>query len=223
MSRAPIAERLPKKRAVLEKDKLSKRTSILQSAAFLLQKKDWAELSMDEVAKRAKIAKGTLYLYFPTKEDLCLRVHSADYEAWFLDMEVFLSETKSIDADFFSKWFVNSMDRHVRFLKLLPIVPTILEKNASIATIREFKLSLKEQISKILPLLIQAFPFLNEQSGFLFLMQCHALAVGSWSHGFPSNQVREAVKEDGLDIFVLDYKNFLKTSILTLLNGNKIT
>lgn len=219
----PIVERSPKKRAVLEKDKLSKRTTILQSAAFLLQKKDWAELSMDEVAKRAKIAKGTLYLYFPTKEDLCLRVHNADYEAWFLDMEAFLTETKIIDADIFSKWFVESMDRHVRFLKLLPIVPTILEKNASVETIREFKRSLKEQIFRILPLLIQTFPFLNEKSGFLFLMQCHALAVGSWSHGFPSNQVKEAVKEDGLDMFVLDYKSFLRTSILTLLNGNKNT
>ncbi|MCW7468674.1 TetR/AcrR family transcriptional regulator [Leptospira kanakyensis] len=219
MSRTPVAERSPKKRAVLEKDKLSKRASILQSAAFLLQKKDWAELSMDEVAKRAKIAKGTLYLYFPTKEDLCLRVHITDYETWFLDMENFLTETKSIDANLFAKWFVDSMDRHVRFLKLLPIVPTILEKNASVETIREFKLSLKDQIYKILPLLCQTFPFMNEQSGFLFLMQCHALAVGSWSHGFPSNQVREAVTDNGLDIFVLDYKSFLRTSILTLLNG----
>lgn len=218
-----VAERSPKKRAVLEKDKLSKRASIIQSAAFLLQKKDWAELSMDEVAKRAKIAKGTLYLYFPTKEDLCLRVHIGDYEAWFFDMEVFLTETKTIDADIFSKWFVDSMDRHVRFLKLLPIVPTILEKNASVETIREFKLSLKEQIFRILPLLLKVFPFLNEKSGFLFLMQCHALAVGSWSHGFPSDQFKEAVKENGLDIFILDYKLFLQTSILTLLNGNRIT
>lgn len=176
---------------------------------------------MDEVAKRAKIAKGTLYLYFPTKEDLCLRVHIADYEAWFLDMELFLTETKNIDAEGFSKWFVESMDRHIRFLKLLPIVPTILEKNASVETIKEFKLSLKAQIFKILPLLIKTFPFLNEQSGFIFLMQCHALAVGSWSHGFPSNQVREAVKDDGLDIFVLDFKSFISTSILTLLNGIK--
>ncbi|MCW7491110.1 TetR family transcriptional regulator [Leptospira sp. 2 VSF17] len=218
-----MVERSPKKRAVLEKDKLSKRTSILQSAAFLLQKKDWAELSMDEVAKRAKIAKGTLYLYFPTKEDLCLRVHNADYEAWFLDMESFLKETKLVDAEVFSNWFVDSMDRHLRFLKLLPIVPTILEKNASVETIREFKLSLKDQIYKILPLLIKVFPLLNEQSAFLFLMQCHALAIGSWSHGFPSNQVKDAVKEDGLDMFVLDYKKFLRTSILTLLNGYKIT
>lgn len=220
MSRVQVIERSPKKRAVLEKDKLSKRTSIIHAAASLLQKKDWSELSMDEVAKRAKIAKGTLYLYFPTKEDLCLRIHSADYESWFMDLHEFLSKTPKMDANIFSNWFVNSMDRHTRFLKLLPIVPTILEKNASIQTIREFKSNLKTQISSVLPLLIKYFPFFKEQSGFLFLMQCHALAVGSWSHGFPSNQVKEAVKDTELEIFILDYKKFLEMSILTLLKGH---
>lgn len=223
MSRAQVLERSPKKRAVLEKDKLSKRTSIIQAAASLLQKKDWAELSMDEVAKRAKIAKGTLYLYFPTKEDLCLRIHSADYETWFLDLYEFLNSSKELDAKIFSNWFVQSMDRHTRFLKLLPIVPTILEKNASIQTIREFKTNIKLQITNVLPQLIRFFPFFNEQTGFLFLMQCHALAVGSWSHGFPSNQVREAVKDTDLELFVLDYKNFLETSILHLLKGHSST
>ncbi|XDD42364.1 TetR family transcriptional regulator [Leptospira sp. WS60.C2] len=220
MSRAQVLERSPKKRAVLEKDKLSKRTSIIQAAATLLQKKDWAELSMDEVAKRAKIAKGTLYLYFPTKEDLCLRIHSADYESWFMDLNEFLEKAPQIDAEIFSQWFVNSMDRHLRFLKLLPIVPTILEKNASVQTIREFKTNLKKQITSVLPRLIQYFPFFTEQSGFLFLMQCHALAVGSWSHGFPSNQVKEAVKDTELEMFVLDYKQFLEFSILNLLKGH---
>ncbi|XDD46032.1 TetR family transcriptional regulator [Leptospira sp. WS39.C2] len=220
MTRAQIIERSPKKRAVLEKDKLSKRASIIQAAASLLQKKDWSELSMDEVAKRAKIAKGTLYLYFPTKEDLCLRIHSADYESWFMDLNDFLSNAQKIDAEIFSNWFVNSMDRHLRFLKLLPIVPTILEKNASVQTIKEFKTNLKSQISSVLPLIIRYFPFFNEQSGFLFLMQCHALAVGSWSHGFPSNQVKEAVKDTELEIFMLDYKKFLEISILNLLKGH---
>ncbi|TGL57722.1 TetR family transcriptional regulator [Leptospira jelokensis] len=223
MSRAQVLERSPKKRAVLEKDKLSKRTSIIQAAASILQKKDWSELSMDEVAKRAKIAKGTLYLYFPTKEDLCLRIHSADYESWFLDLNEFLNTCSQLDAKKFSNWFVQSMDRHTRFLKLLPIVPTILEKNASIQTIREFKTNIKLQISNVLPQLIRFFPFFSEQSGFLFLMQCHALAVGSWSHGFPSNQVREAVKDTDLELFVLDYKSFLETSILHLLKGHSTT
>lgn len=220
MSRTSTLDRTPKKRAVLEKDKLSKRSLIIQAAAYLLQKKDWAELSMDEVAKRAKIAKGTLYLYFPTKEDLCLRVHNLDYEEWFLDLQDFLNKNSSLKISSFSDWFVESMDRHPRFLKLLPIVPTILEKNASIETIREFKTNLKNQIFAIVPILNNFLQFNSEEKTFLFLMQCHAIAVGSWAHGFPSPNVNIALSENGLDIFLIDYKKFVKSSIETLLIGH---
>ncbi|MGE0679616.1 MAG: TetR/AcrR family transcriptional regulator [Candidatus Binatia bacterium] len=47
-----------------------KRTVILQAAAELFAEKDFHLVLMDEVAARAKVGKGTLYRYFPTKEDL---------------------------------------------------------------------------------------------------------------------------------------------------------
>ncbi|MDF3819762.1 TetR family transcriptional regulator [Leptospira sp. 96542] len=219
MSRVASIERTPKKRAVLEKDKLSKKSSIINAAAFLLQKKDWSQLSMDEVAKRAKIAKGTLYLYFPTKEDLCLRVHNIDYEAWFRDLIDYLVSNPKVTPEKFANWFVDSMNNHPRFLKLLPIVPTILEKNASIETIREFKTNLRNQILEVIPLLISSLNFPNEEASFFFLMQCHALAVGSWSHGFPSANVKEALNEQSLNIFMIDYVQFVKRSVLTLILG----
>ncbi|TGN17270.1 TetR/AcrR family transcriptional regulator [Leptospira idonii] len=221
MSRAALMEKSPKKRAVLEKDKLSKKAGILQAAAQLLQKKDWAELSMDEVAKKAKIAKGTLYLYFPTKEDLCLRVHLIDYEIWFHDLRKYLETKETINPSDFSQWFVDSFEDHSRFLKILPIVPTILEKNASLETIREFKRSLKDQLTAILPLLSKTLKLKSEEEGFLFLMQCHALAIGAWSHGFPSPLVKEAQEEEGLEMFHINYAQFVKSSIDTLLRGMK--
>ncbi|MCU0823554.1 MAG: TetR/AcrR family transcriptional regulator [Leptospira sp.] len=220
MSRQATLEKHPKKRAVLEKDKLSKRDSIIQAAAYLLQKKEWAELSMDEVARRSKIAKGTLYLYFPTKEDLCLRVHNEDYGAWFNDLEEFLTLNESIELKSFSQWFVDSIEKHPRFIKLLPIVPTILEKNSSIETIRDFKSNLKTQIEKIIPILNERLHFNSFDRTFLFLMQCHAIAVGSWSHGFPSTNVRKAFEENGLSLFLIDYKNFVRSSIEALVIGN---
>lgn len=221
MSRATLAERIPKKRAVLEKDKLSKKALILNAAASLLSKKDWSELSMDEVAKKAKIAKGTLYLYFPTKEDLCLQVHIGDYESWFLDLESFLVNDPNTSDEAFCKWFVGSMSRHPRFLKLLPIVPTILEKNASVDTIREFKTNLRDRLFQLLPILKESMRFESAEKAFFFLMQCHALAIGSWSHGFPATNVKQALVGTELSIFLLDYETFLSDSVITLLKGHR--
>ena len=47
-----------------------KRTIILQAAAELFATKDFHQVLMDEVAELAQVGKGTLYRYFPTKEDL---------------------------------------------------------------------------------------------------------------------------------------------------------
>jgi AcrR family transcriptional regulator len=45
-----------------------RREAILAAAAAILREKDYHDIRMDDVASRAGVAKGTLYLYFPTKD-----------------------------------------------------------------------------------------------------------------------------------------------------------
>jgi len=47
-----------------------KRPVIVQAAAELFAEKDFHLVLMDDVAERAHVGKGTLYRYFPTKENL---------------------------------------------------------------------------------------------------------------------------------------------------------
>jgi AcrR family transcriptional regulator len=47
-----------------------RRSEILDAALKLFGKKGFAETRMDDVAEKAKVAKGTLYLYFSSKEEI---------------------------------------------------------------------------------------------------------------------------------------------------------
>ena len=49
---------------------MEKRAVIVQAAAELFAEKDFHLVLMDDVAERAQVGKGTLYRYFPTKENL---------------------------------------------------------------------------------------------------------------------------------------------------------
>ncbi len=49
-----------------------KRRHILEIASRIFAKHDYHSVSMDEVARRARVGKGTLYRYFESKEDLYL-------------------------------------------------------------------------------------------------------------------------------------------------------
>ena len=55
--------------------KASKQRSILQAARKLLLAADSADVTMDSVAREAGVAKGTLFLYYPSKAALFSAVH----------------------------------------------------------------------------------------------------------------------------------------------------
>ncbi|UDF05204.1 TetR/AcrR family transcriptional regulator [Asticcacaulis sp. AND118] len=59
---------LPKKRVRLSPD--VRRDALLQAAYDLFSRHGYADTRMDDVAAAAGVSKGTVYLYFPTKEAL---------------------------------------------------------------------------------------------------------------------------------------------------------
>src|SRR5262245_28176546 len=63
------------KRALAPEDKTQRRDAILEAAEALLRKDPSASFSVEELARRAGLAKGTLYLYFGTREEVLVAVH----------------------------------------------------------------------------------------------------------------------------------------------------
>src|SRR5260221_10921258 len=61
---------MPQHRSLKEKQRQERENLILQVAEEVLLEKGYYETSMDEIAARVGIAKGTLYLHFARKEDL---------------------------------------------------------------------------------------------------------------------------------------------------------
>jgi AcrR family transcriptional regulator len=57
----------------------TKHTRILQAAVELFTERDFHQVLMDEVAERADVGKGTVYRYFPTKEELYF---ATIFEGW---------------------------------------------------------------------------------------------------------------------------------------------
>jgi AcrR family transcriptional regulator len=58
-----------------------KRSAILEAALTIFSQRGYAEASVDDVAEEARVAKGTLYLYFKSKEELYLAALASDLRA----------------------------------------------------------------------------------------------------------------------------------------------
>jgi len=61
---------MKKQRATNSEDKLAKRQVILTAALQIFKRTSYNEVTMSAIADKTKLAKGTLFLYFPTKEEL---------------------------------------------------------------------------------------------------------------------------------------------------------
>lgn len=57
----------------------AKHARILQAAVELFTERDFHQVLMDDVAERAEVGKGTVYRYFPTKEELYF---ATIFEGW---------------------------------------------------------------------------------------------------------------------------------------------
>lgn len=65
-------------RSLKEKQRQEREALILQAAEEVLTEKGYYETSIDEIAARVGIAKGTVYLHFPSKEDLVVALFERD-------------------------------------------------------------------------------------------------------------------------------------------------
>jgi TetR/AcrR family fatty acid metabolism transcriptional regulator len=67
-------------RSLKEKQRQERESLILQVAEEVLLEKGYTETSIDEIAARVGIAKGTVYLHFPSKEDLVVTIFARNMQ-----------------------------------------------------------------------------------------------------------------------------------------------
>ena len=65
-------------RTLKERQRQEREALILQTAEEVLLEKGYHETSIDEIAARVGIAKGTVYLHFPSKEDLVIAIYQRE-------------------------------------------------------------------------------------------------------------------------------------------------
>src|SRR5215213_7192015 len=96
--------------------------------------------TMSALAAQVGLAKGTLYLYFRTKEAIFLGLLYDLFGAWFEDLDARLREDAATwtpeEAAF---ELVGSMQGRETLLRLLSILPAIVEQNVELDVALHFK------------------------------------------------------------------------------------
>ena len=96
MSNSPLKTQAPKTGSLKEKQREERTALILQAAYEVLIEKGYYEASMDEIAARVGISKGTLYLHFKSKEDLIFVLIEAEISKFLFIIDQILTKEISV-------------------------------------------------------------------------------------------------------------------------------
>ena len=194
-------------------------SEILEATARLYEENRFEEITFVMIAKEAGFTRSNLYRYFETKEDIFLELLKYDMIAWRNDVSAnFPTQGESIHA-FAEKW-VSIFLEHKRMLKLQTILYTLIEKNATLEALVDFKKSLMEEVGFYVEAVTKALPFPSPEATVEFLYASLALMNGTYPLMDLTDKQKEAMQIAGMDVSPLEEtKSMLIRSTESLLRG----
>ena len=110
--------------------KALRRRAVLQVAETYLLEVGYESFSMSKLAKKIGLAKGTLYLYFQTREELFLTLYDQSLIRW---SQVFIDElSDSMTSKAYSQKLLSTASADGTFLPLLIRLEHMIEHNVAI-------------------------------------------------------------------------------------------
>jgi len=134
-------------RARSSEQKALRRHAVLETAEVYFKEVGYEAFSMAQLAKKAGVAKGTLYLYFKTREELFLTLYEQSLIRW---SQIFIG---SLSNTMTSKAYAQSLFKTTQadgvFLPLLIRLEHVIEHNVAIPRLIESKRVFINQVEAV--------------------------------------------------------------------------
>ena len=206
------------RRARSPEAKATRARHLEDTALAALAHTPWPDLAVADVARAAGVAKGTLFLYFPTKETLGLALVERLLGAWFDDVQRELAKRPApFDPGRVARLMVGSTSRHRALVPLLAITGTLLEQNVSPAVARRYKLEVLRRTEAGGAAIERALGSLAPGDGARFLLQTHALVTGLHRMAEPAPVVKAVLRSPRFAVLRVDFAAELTFALTALL------
>jgi AcrR family transcriptional regulator len=205
-------------RARSQEQKEQRIDEIVQATARLYERHTLEDITFASIAKEADFSRSNLYKYFNTKEEVFLELLRYDISRWRKETAELFGGTKYTVESFAAAW-VDLLLKQDRMIRLLSILFTTLEKNASLESLIDFKRRMMEEIGHLTTLLEEVFPSIPEQGRTEFMFAQMAVAIGACPMMNMSEKQREAAIAVGSVADLDYYRTIFVHTVQSLLRG----
>jgi AcrR family transcriptional regulator len=201
-------------------DKQERRSVILDAGEALFQECAFSELTMSDVAERAGVAKGTVYLYFPTKEALFLDLLESRMLEWIDSIDQRLQSTRGEwNVERVVRLLVDSLNGRETLVRMLTMQGSILEHNIDVERTRDFKLRLCQRVSASAEHLSARLPMFTVAAAGRVILHIHALVVGLGQMAYPAAVTQQALEDPRLCLFRIDFRKEFTFALRAVFRG----
>jgi len=195
--------------------------AIVDAAAALFAESSYDQVSMSAIAERAGQAKGNLYRYFSTKEEIFLRLYLDEVDGWVEALERALAPLAGGDEPARVAAVITRVTAtRPRLCSLLALLTGVLERNVTVEAVSAFKEQLAAEAQpRVIAALRGALPSLDEQRAALLLRYLHALAASLWQMANPAPVLAEVLERPHLRPLRVDFELDLGRALTALIDG----
>ncbi len=212
-----------RQRAIQAEDKQERQQAILDAAARLLARSPERIANVAEVADEAGLAKGTVYLYFPSKEELLLAVHERNIDGFFRALIDRLADATPVTVGDVLALTHKHIVEPPLFLPLAARCFGMMGQGVPVEAALAFKQRMAGRLSAAGAGLERHFTELAPGHGVALLRHSYALIIGLWQMS-PAAQAHDMacplqVPGGSSPIFDYDYAAELDRALLALWAG----
>jgi AcrR family transcriptional regulator len=213
-------------RARSEEQREARRQAILGAAAAMLAEMPVAEVTLNELSRRAGLAKSNVLRYFESREAVLLELLDSAWQDWLarLDAEladaVVAGDPVASRADQLAAAVAASLAARPMLCDLISAQAAVLERNVSPQVAAQYKRASIAGISALGALLLRSVPELGEPDAFRLAGAAVMTTAALWPHTQPSAAMLAAYAADpALAAMRLDFTATLREVLEVLTAG----
>jgi AcrR family transcriptional regulator len=213
-------------RARSEEQRKARRQAILGAAAAMLAEMPVAEVTLNELSRRAGLAKSNVLRYFESREAVLLELLDSAWHDWlaWLDTElagaVVAGDPVAGRSDQLAAAVAASLAARPMLCDLISAQAAVLERNVSPQVAAQYKRASIAGITALSALLLRSVPELGEPDAFRLAGAAIMTTAALWPHTQPSAAMLAAYAADpALAALRLDFTGTLREVLEVMTAG----